>query len=69
MQKIKFLFHTDCKKPSNPGASIIQATIVPINNIIAYIIRVEVEFRHDGHAAQHNEQAALPQHHASCRIK
>ncbi len=38
---------------------------VPTINMIAYIIRVDVELRHDGQAAQHNEQAALPQHQAS----
>lgn len=43
--------------------------IVPTNNIIAYIIRVEVEFRHEGHAEQHNEQAALPQQQASWNYK
>jgi len=31
---------------------------------MAYIILAEVEFLHDGHAAQHNEQAAEPQQHA-----
>lgn len=45
-----------------------QATIVPTSNISAYIIRVEVEFRQEGHDAQHNEQAVLPQHHASCKM-
>lgn len=38
---------------------------VPTSNMMAYIILVEVEFRQEGHDAQHNEQAALPQHHAS----
>jgi len=31
---------------------------------MAYIILAEVEFLHDGQAAQHNEQAAEPQQHA-----
>lgn len=42
-----------------------QATMVVTNSIKAYIIRVDVEFLHDGHAEQHNEQAALPQQQAS----
>lgn len=32
---------------------------------MAYIKRVDVEFRHDGHAAQHNEQAVPVQQQAN----
>lgn len=42
-----------------------QETTVPTSNMMAYMILVEVEFRQEGQAAQHNEQAVLPQHHAS----
>jgi len=41
-------------------------TTVVNNSIKAYIIRVDVEFLHDGQAAQHKLQAALPQQQASC---
>lgn len=57
--------HTFCKNPFKLGDNIIHETTVPTSNMMAYMILVEVEFRHEGHAAQHNEQAALPQHHAS----
>jgi hypothetical protein len=43
-----------------------HAAIVPSSNITAYIMRVDVELRHDGHAEQHRLHAALPQQHASC---
>ena len=46
-----------------------QATIVPINNITAYINRDDVEFLHEGHAEQHKEQAALPQQQASWKYQ
>lgn len=36
-------------------------TTVPRRSITAYINLEDVEFVHDGHAAQHMEQAALPQ--------
>lgn len=55
MDKIDLTFF---KASCRPGANVIQAAIVPINNIIAYIILVDVEFLHDGQAEQHNEQAA-----------
>lgn len=42
-----------------------QAVIVPTSNMIAYIMRVEVELRHEGQAVQHNPHAALPQQQAS----
>lgn len=43
-----------------------QAATVPSSSITAYMMRVDVELRHDGQAEQHNPQAALPQQHASC---
>lgn len=45
----------------------IHAVTAPNNNISAYIIRVDVEFLHDGQAEQHREHAVLPQQHASCK--
>jgi hypothetical protein len=42
-----------------------QAAMVPNNSIRAYMILDDVELRHEGHAAQHNEHAVLPQQHAS----
>lgn len=42
-----------------------HAVMVPTSNMMAYMSRVEVEFRHDGHAEQHKEHAALPQQQAS----
>ena len=39
-------------------------TIRVSNKMRAYIIRADVEFLQDGHAAQHNEQAADPQQQA-----
>lgn len=50
---------------ANPGDNMIQAAMAPKSNIRAYIIRDEVEFLHDGQAAQHKEQAVLPQQQAS----
>ncbi|KAG7174202.1 hypothetical protein Hamer_G003106 [Homarus americanus] len=55
------------KEFSSPGESIIQATIVPISIMTAYIMRVEVEFLHDGQAEQHKLHAADPQQQASCK--
>lgn len=46
-----------------------HAAIVPSSSINAYIILVEVEFLHDGHAEQQREQAALPQQQASWNIQ
>lgn len=43
-------------------------TTVPNKSITAYIMRVDVELRHAGHAA-HREHAVLPQQHASCNNK
>nr|CAI5866004.1 unnamed protein product [Callosobruchus analis] len=60
-----YLGLTFLRTPSSPGDNVMQAAIVPTNNINAYMILVEVEFLHDGHAEQHKEQAALPQQHAS----
>lgn len=40
-------------------------TMAPTNNMRAYINRVDVELRHDGHAAQHNEQAVPVQQQAN----
>lgn len=48
-----------------PGDNVIAAAMVDKSSIKAYIIRLEVEFLHDGHAEQHREHAALPQQHAS----
>ena len=41
---------TFCMADASPGLNIIHATIVPSNNITAYIILVDVEFLHDGQA-------------------
>ena len=48
-----------------PGANMMHDTIEPKSNMIAYIMRVDVEFRHDGIHEQHKLHAALPQQHAS----
>lgn len=45
-----------------------QATMVPSSIIIAYIRRDDVEFLHDGHAAQQRLQAAEPQQQAICWV-
>lgn len=63
--KIKIHFLTFCKVDCNPGAKKMHAIIVLISSITAYIIRVEVELRHDGQAEQHKPHAALPQQQAS----
>lgn len=63
--KRKKVYRTFLKESCNPGDNVIHAAIVPNSSKSAYIIRVEVEFRHDGQALQHNEQAVLPQQHAS----
>lgn len=54
-------FNQSCR----PGANAMPEMIAPTSSIIAYINRVDVEFRHDGHAAQHNEQAVPVQQQAS----
>ena len=56
---------TFAKESCNPGDNIIQATAVPSRSIMAYIILVEVEFLHDGQAAQQSWQAAEPQQQAN----
>lgn len=56
---------TPCSQSWSPGAKAIPDTIAPINNISAYIKREDVEFRHDGHAEQHNEQAVPVQQQAN----
>jgi hypothetical protein len=43
-----------------------QATMVESRRSMAYMMRDEELFLHDGHAEQHRLQAALPQHMASC---
>ena len=48
-----------------PGDSIMQQTMVATNTMIAYIMRVVVEFLTDGHTEQHSEQAALPKQQAT----
>lgn len=53
-------FSVSCK----PGIRVIPATMAPTNNMTAYIIRVEVELRHDGHAEQHSENAVPVQQQA-----
>lgn len=42
-----------------------QATMVPKSIMIAYMMREEVEFLHDGQAEQQRLHAADPQQHAS----
>lgn len=46
-----------------------QAAMVLNSSMTAYMIRVDVEFRQDGHAEQHRLQAADPQQHANCQNK
>lgn len=46
-----------------------HATTVPSSIMMAYMMREEVEFLHDGQAEQHRLQAADPQQHASCKQK
>ncbi len=43
-----------------------QQTTVASSSMSAYMSRVLVLFLQLGQAAQHNEQAALPQQHANC---
>lgn len=43
--------------------------MAPNSNMMAYINRVDVEFRHEGHDAQHNEHAVPVQQQASCEEK
>lgn len=52
----------------SPGASVMQAATVPSRSITAYMMRVDVELRQDGHAEQHRPHAALPQQHANCNV-
>lgn len=54
---------TSCR----PGANVMPAAMAPNNSIIAYIKRVDVEFLHDGQAAQHNEHAVPVQQQANYR--
>ncbi len=56
---------TFCMAVASPGLNIIQATMVPNSSMIAYIILLDDEFLHDGHALQQRPQAALPQQQAS----
>ena len=56
---------TFCIAVASPGLSIMQATMVPNSSMIAYIILLDDEFLHDGHALQQRPQAALPQQQAS----
>lgn len=42
-----------------------HATMVPNSIMMAYMMRLEVEFLHDGHAEQQRLHAADPQQHAS----
>uniref|UniRef100_A0A0B7AP68 Uncharacterized protein n=1 Tax=Arion vulgaris TaxID=1028688 RepID=A0A0B7AP68_9EUPU len=48
-----------------PGTNMNTATTDPNSSIRAYPILAAVEFLHDGHAAQHKLQAALPQQQAA----
>lgn len=48
-----------------PGARAIAHTIIPTRSIKAYIILVDVEFLHDGHAEQQREHAVPVQQQAS----
>lgn len=41
---------TFCIADASPGLNIMQATMVPNSNIMAYIILDDEEFLHDGHA-------------------
>jgi hypothetical protein len=64
--EVEFTQNGTCFKAScNPGARVMAATIVVANSIIAYIKRVDVLFRHEGHAEQHSEQAVPVQQQAS----
>ena len=56
---------TFCMAVASPGLNIMQATMVPNNSMIAYIILLDDEFLHDGHALQQRPQAALPQQQAN----
>ena len=62
----KHILKSDLGKPTflsrsyRPGASKMQAIITPTSIIIAYAIRVDVEFLHDGQALQQSEHAAVP---------
>lgn len=47
------------------GANAMPEIIAPTSSIIAYINRVDVEFRHDGHAAQKHEAAVLVKQQAN----
>lgn len=65
---VEFLQNGTCFSQScSPGASVIPAIIAPNNSIIAYINRVDVEFLHDGQAAQHSEHAVPVQQQANCK--
>ena len=46
------------------GLSMRQAVTVPTRSISAYMMRVVVELRELGQAAQHKEHAVLPKQHA-----
>lgn len=52
-----------------PGAKVMQAVIVPSSNIRAYIMRVLVLLRHDGHCEQHKLHAVPPHIQASCWVE
>lgn len=45
------------------------AATITNSSITAYMSRVDVELAHDGQAEQQSEHAALPQQHASYKIK
>ena len=51
--------------PDRDGDSVMLATMTPTSRKRAYTMRVDVEFLHEGHAAQHRLHAALPKQHAS----
>ena len=56
---------TFCNFASMSGSIMIHPVKVVKTNIKAYMIRVEVEFRHEGHAEQQSEHAAEEQQQAS----
>jgi hypothetical protein len=59
------MYVTFARVSCNPGDSVIQATMVPKIRRTPYMIRVDVDDLHEGHAEQQRLQAALPQQQAS----
>lgn len=63
--QIYYIVYTFFRASASPGDNIIHEATAPKSNMRAYIMRDDVEFLHDGHAAQHKEHAVLPQQQAS----